>query len=224
MPRIAILSDTHGSHHEISIPPVDWLIHCGDFTNTGSQKELLGFNNWITELKQKGIIKKAIVGVGNHEVGIERDQHKSYYVVLNAIDHLLIHNYVEIDGFKIFATPYTPMFFNWAFMREEEDLMQFFNQIPEGLDFLISHGPPLGTRDKTPRPGGKIVHAGSWSLRDAIKSKKPKIVCCGHIHYGRGIEEIFHEEDKSATIVINAANMDENYMTLPAIILDIPCK
>ena len=33
--RIACISDTHGRHRSITVPPCDVLIHAGDFTNVG---------------------------------------------------------------------------------------------------------------------------------------------------------------------------------------------
>lgn len=213
--KIAIVSDTHGSQDDLKIPKVDWLIHCGDFTNTGNSKELNGVNNWITDLKKEGTIKKAITCGGNHELSLERfpDAAKS---LLTAFDHILIHEGLEVDGLKIWGCPYVPRFFNWAFMRDEDDLYWIYNQIPVGLDILVCHGPPRGHLDWNGRE-----HAGSVSMKEVLSYKQPKFYLCGHIHNQQGVDVLNHSSGNK-TVIINAANMNANYIiSTSPIILEI---
>ena len=52
-----------------------------------------------------------------------------------------------LSGFDNFRTP---EFYNWAFMRTCGDhIQEMWNKIPEGIDILVTHGPPLGEQNKT---------------------------------------------------------------------------
>lgn len=46
--RIVAISDTHG--YEVPVPEGDILIHCGDFTRTGSMDEIKRFCNYLSRL------------------------------------------------------------------------------------------------------------------------------------------------------------------------------
>lgn len=42
--RVVALSDTYSQHHEIkTVPDGDVFIHCGDFTNKGTEKKVKSF-------------------------------------------------------------------------------------------------------------------------------------------------------------------------------------
>ena len=46
--KILHLSDTHGLHHRLKdMPAADVLVHTGDFTNNGTEEEVLDFLNWL---------------------------------------------------------------------------------------------------------------------------------------------------------------------------------
>jgi hypothetical protein len=71
------------------------------------------------------------------------------------------------------------MFGNFVFMQDERTLNDYFSQIPEGLDILLSHSPAYRFNDKV---GGENL--GSKSLRDNIKRAMPKKILVGHVHRG----------------------------------------
>ena len=58
--RIVLLSDTHGYHDEIDVPPGDLLIHAGDFTRLGPEVMLSGIALSLTEsfLPEKSVKAK----------------------------------------------------------------------------------------------------------------------------------------------------------------------
>lgn len=209
MTSFALISDTHGKHGDIYIPKVDYLIHAGDFSNLGNEKELDSFNGWVRKLKEGGTIKGAIVCAGNHELSLEV-RPKQARKHLPDIDHLLTHEGIEIDGLKIWGCSYTPVFYNWAFMRSEDDLYWIYNQIPVNLDILICHGPPRGFCDWNGRE-----HVGSHALAEILAIKAPKVLICGHIHDSRGVDQLKN------TIIINASSADPNYNMLPAMVLNL---
>ena len=44
------ISDTHNRHQLLTdLPAADVLVHCGDFTDMGTEQEVLDFLNWFIE-------------------------------------------------------------------------------------------------------------------------------------------------------------------------------
>ena len=77
----------------------------------------------------------------------------------------LEHEFVEIEGLRIFGSPYTTYYCGSAFQIEHEKLKIYWESIPENLDILITHGPPFGILDFTT----KKVHAGCKFLLEKVK-------------------------------------------------------
>lgn len=49
--RILQISDTHGRHRKLKrLPAADVIVHCGDFADNGTEKEVLDFLNWFIKL------------------------------------------------------------------------------------------------------------------------------------------------------------------------------
>ncbi|MEI6873153.1 MAG: UvrD-helicase domain-containing protein, partial [Verrucomicrobiota bacterium] len=62
----------------------------------------------------------------------------------------LLNSGVTIEGLKIWGSPYSPRFFDWAFNCDRgEDIAQHWRLIPDDTDILITHGPPAGILDRT---------------------------------------------------------------------------
>jgi hypothetical protein len=118
---------------------------------------------------------------------------------------------VTLDGVSFWGTPWTIPFHGWGFNAREEVRELAFSQIPEGVDVLLTHGPPkvggLGyLEDK--QLGDPVL---DWHICRA----KPKLVFCGHIHYSSGRSaEIIHE-DKKITKMFNVAYLGEDYLRVP---------
>lgn len=59
------ISDTHGQHGKlINVPKADVIVHSGDFTFGGSEKEAIDFMQWFCDLPYK---HKVFVA-GNHDM------------------------------------------------------------------------------------------------------------------------------------------------------------
>lgn len=54
---------------------------------------------------------------------------------------------VEIEGVRIFGSPYTPYFVGNAFQYPLNREKIIWNCIPDKLDLLVTHGPPAGILD-----------------------------------------------------------------------------
>src|SRR5689334_8867342 len=65
-------------------------------------------------------------------------------------------------------------------MQDEDILDCYFRMIPEGLDVLITHGPPWGIMDRNIK--GDLC--GSKALYDHVFRVKPRVHVFGHIHEG----------------------------------------
>ena len=185
MTRIICISDTHEHHEELGIsrmPKGDILIHAGDFTNIGQPKAIAEFGAWLRALDYK----HKIVIAGNHDILFQKDPLKARRVLKDACPDVIYlqDEGVEVMGLKIWGSPWTPEFMEWAFMERRGFMKEKWKHIPTGLDILVTHGPPAGGL------GGLLPmfreDVGDGELRNAIIEKHPKVHVCGHIHEGYG--------------------------------------
>ncbi|MGL5979382.1 MAG: metallophosphoesterase family protein [Phocaeicola sp.] len=201
--KIIFISDTHGKHHQIELPEGDMIIHSGDISGRGRVNEVEDFLGWFTSLD----CKYKIFIAGNHVFYFENKSQNSIQELMPEGVYYLCDSSVEIGGFRIYGSPITPFFYNWAFNRHRgNDIKRYWDVIPDDKDILITHGPAYGILDRT--VGGDNV--GCEELLSAIKSKKPRYHLFGHIHEGYGV----FEED--GTIFINGSSLDENDLTVHA--------
>ena len=117
--------------------------------------------------------------------------------------HVLIDELVEIEGIKIYGSPWTIEFYDWAFNLKEENLQMVWGQIPDDIDILLVHSPPYCIFDMTNAPGYPRKRIGSKSLKKRIEEVRPKYVVFGHNHGEVGIKE-----EKGITY-INASVLDD---------------
>ena len=177
--KIVAFSDCHWLYKQIKkpYPKGDICIFAGDWCGSGeSLYETLHFVNWFEKLPYK----RKIAIPGNHDIFCENNQAYCKELFAERGILLLIDELIEINGLKIYCTPWSPEFNNWAYMKEEKDLKPIFKQIPEGLDILVTHTPPRGICD----PNGY----GSEELRKVVVDKKPKLHIFGHAHEGYGVD------------------------------------
>lgn len=168
--KILHLSDTHGKHRELTdMPLADVLVHSGDFTLSGGDMEALDFIEWLCDLPYKHKIFIA----GNHDdcmldatlEGLPDDV------------HYLCDRGITIDGISFYGAP---MFVTF----EGEDLKELeqYEQIPDKIDILITHRPPLGILDSI----DDNLYYGSSVLLDKVTKIKPKMHLFGHVHAAYG--------------------------------------
>ncbi len=204
--KIWFISDTHNEHEHLKVPAVDLVIHCGDESELGdawmNELESRRFFEWYSALD----IQTKIFVPGNHSTAIEQGliRTEEYPAV-----SFLIHSQTEWNGLKIFGSPYTPKFYDWAYMKERSDLDIVWQSIPDEIDILITHGPPKGildvTRDMQTRDP---VHVGSKSLRRHVLERiKPKIHAYGHIHDEKAFKN-FGTVTRDGTQFINCSCCD----------------
>ena len=202
--KICAVSDTHSYQWDVKIPKCDIFIFAGDAGLTDNVRAW-DFYNWLDNLDA---CYKVIV-MGNHDSICERvgkEICKEFFN--NAI--YLENQSVEIEGIKIWGSPFSKMFNNWYFMRYDNELKEIWDTIPEDTDIVVTHGPAFGWLD---RVGWK--NEGSQTLRDRLEEIKPKYHICGHIHSEHNIVQ------KRNTIIVNASILDNDYkMSFEPIVFD----
>ncbi len=200
MSKIVCLSDTHNCNEQIIVPEGDILIHSGDATIHGTIDEIVLFNDWFANLPHRTKIFVA----GNHDWLFETNNRFALSLLANSIIYLQ-DSFVEIEGLKIYGSPWQPRFYDWAFnLTRGAELAEKWKLIPADSDILITHGPPHGILDEVPRQFW-IENTGCEELRKRVEEIRPKAHIFGHIHCGYGMAEQFGVK------FINASNCDESY-------------
>jgi len=195
---ITCISDTHSLHKQLDLTlyPADVLVHAGDFTGSRvhHQSEAIEFLEWfsIQPFQHKLFIS------GNHDLfpyykSLEFSRALEQYPSITYLQD----SSVTIDTIKFYGSPWTPPFYDWAFMRHEPELRTTYKLIPADTDVLITHGPARGTLDLT--ASGHL--AGSKALAEVITTLSIKAHIFGHIHETSGIQNTS----------INASCLTEHY-------------
>lgn len=197
---IACVSDIHA--REVETPECDILIVSGDLTVHSSDKELEWFKNWI---KARRARYKVFIA-GNHDKKFQTHPYgsKDYVDELCAKGDVF---YLEdtgctVEGLTFWGSPWTPKFGESAFnLKGERDALEHWKKVPEGIDVLITHGPPRGILDTL--ANGK--HVGDTELIKAVARVKPRLHVFGHVHTGYGRTE------SDGIVYVNAALCNEQH-------------
>ncbi|RXK53550.1 metallophosphoesterase [Oleiharenicola lentus] len=205
--RIVAISDTHHRHEQVVVPDGDVLVHAGDLTRSGDPAEVIEVMRWLTRLPHRHKIFIA----GNHDWVFELQPAVAAGLVPAGVTYLQDSG-CEIDGVRFWGSPVQPTFLNWAFNRARgEEIDRHWQQIPIGIDVLITHGPPHGLLDLA---GSE--HAGCEMLRRRVEIIRPVCHIFGHIHGARGTDTL------GSTRLINAAICTEDYRPInPPFVLDL---
>jgi len=197
--KLVMISDTHGRHDKLIMPAGDILIHAGDFTPRGELKDVARFADFMA--KQNYQYK--IVIAGNHDFSFEDHRSAAAQKLLQDAGIIYLNDSgLEIAGIKIWGSPITPWFNDWAFNRQRgSDIKKHWDLIPKDIDVLMTHGPPYKILDKV--FNGQLV--GCEDLLRVVEELKPALHVFGHIHEGRGVVKV-HQ-----TTFINASSIDVAY-------------
>ena len=198
--KFVCVSDFHTQYEKLTLPKIaDVLIIAGDI-GIDSSVYAVRFTNW---LDKQPFTYKIVIG-GNHDGGLLDDSTINHVIDKNCI--YLLDDYIEIEGIKIWGSPYTPTFNNWYFMADRgEEIRKHWNLIPEDVDIIVTHGPPYGILD-TVEERKDNIHLGCDELVKAINRIKPVYHIFGHIHSSGG--KIIKKE---RTTFINCSVCDEAY-------------
>jgi Icc-related predicted phosphoesterase len=198
--NIDLLSDTHNKHKHFALPGGDILIHAGDATGRGNASEIIPFLDWLADQDYSHLI----LIPGNHDFGFE----KNFQLYLDECKsrgiHLLNDSGVEVEGIKVWGSPITPWFHDWAFNRiRGADIKKHWDLIPADTEILITHGPPSYIRDWVKFE----EHVGCADLSHKILTTPSiKLHVFGHIHEARGYTY------QDGITYVNASCLDDTYM------------
>ena len=205
--RVVACSDMHGQLPKV--PECDLLIIAGDSCPVWNhrisfQEEWLKteFSDWL-----RSIPAKHIVGIaGNHDMVMDKQYLEEHRLEFKDVARELPWTYlfdemVEIEGLKIYGTPYQKMFNEWPFMKYEHELEILWADMPK-CDIVVVHGPPFGAGDIVKFRG----YQGSPTLANKLEELEIPWCICGHIHENYGIHRL------GKTKVVNAAILDDQYI------------
>ncbi|ELP90404.1 hypothetical protein EIN_016230 [Entamoeba invadens IP1] len=188
--RFVIISDTHRKHSFLSLPRGDFLIHCGDFSNS-KEYSIRKFAKW---LHSQHFLHKLIV-LGNNELKITKSTEQISKWISEECSEavLLINQSVTIDDFVFYGA-------NWGFNGEES-----FQPDPTKTFVFLSHQPPYNILDMmaVSSLSSPSFHGGSHPILDFISKNKPKLVCFGHSHNCFGVMKDETTTYVNATFVNN---------------------
>ena len=211
--KVVCISDTHNQHDKVELPEGDVLVHSGDFSGTGTLKQVISFTKWFASQPHP----HKILVAGNHDITLDisfydSNWHRFHNKCLSASDiknfvlrsgvHYLENSGVEIEDVKFYGSPCQPTFCNWAFNVDRGlPIRSVWSKIPEDTDVLITHGPPRGVGDVLQT--GESV--GCDDLWDAVKRVRPQYHIFGHIHEGYGLHT------REGISFVNPSICDHNY-------------
>ena len=200
--RVICLSDTHGFHGGVAVPPGDVLVFAGDMCGPGRLSEVSSFARWLRGLPHR----HKIVVAGNHDWPFVRDPQTARQLIAFGGGTYLQDAGVVIDGVAFWGSPWQPEFCDWAFnLPRGPQLARRWSLIPPGTNVLVTHGPPLGLLDQS---YDGAPHLGCEDLAHRLRDLKDlRAHVFGHIHGGHGVLNGGHTRPK----VVNASVCDESY-------------
>lgn len=202
--KFCAISDTHCQHDRVKVPECDVLLHAGDFSSMGRPQEVLDFMKWF----DKQPAEHKIFISGNHDF-LDEEHPAIFKQLLNEYPGItyLRDEGTEVFGIKIWGRPWTPEFYDWAFMadRGSPKMKSTLNVIPSDTDILLTHGPAYEILDKTMQ--GLTV--GCQDMLEELNSGRftnLKYVIVGHIHESVGSKEV------NGIKHLNVAVLNERYV------------
>jgi Icc-related predicted phosphoesterase len=196
--KIVSISDTHNRHGELTVAAGDVLIHAGDVSLRGTVPEISDFLDWFSGQPHQHKIFIA----GNHDFFFERKTAEEIRSKIPTSIVYLNDSGVVIEGMRVWGSPVTPWFYDWAFNRARgSEIREHWDLIPPGTDILVTHGPVFGVLDKT----ADGLRGGCKDLLRVVEEVKPRLHICGHIHEAYGLCR------RGGTTYINASVLNENY-------------
>ncbi len=221
MTTICAISDTHNRHQKLTIPPCTFLIHCGDESFQGTKSETKHFAKWFN----KQPAKHKIWTPGNHSRNFKRDYPQSLeWMKVHCPDiHVLINEDVILEGLKLWGSPWTPFFCDWAYngavtpsdaaIRRIPYMQDIWRQIPLDTDVLITHGPPRGILDLNQEG----YRQGCCHLLQRLQYVEPRVHIFGHLHGSYGHMTVRNTE------YYNVSSCDEDYNCVnPVTVIELP--
>ena len=200
--RVALTSDTHGRLPVVD--DVDAILHAGDIGPD------IRAPQWFRDelFPWAAHVGKPIYATfGNHDFIGERHQ-----VPNGAPDnlHFVVDEEREVLGVTVWFSPWSPTFFDWAFMADDDVLAEKYARIPDDIEVLVTHSPPFGAGDVNLTS----TSCGSASLANRIAElPRLRLVVCGHIHEAFGNYRL-HDVDVYNVSLVDAWYRAKNHVVV----------
>ncbi|KAK4113432.1 Metallo-dependent phosphatase [Canariomyces notabilis] len=210
--RFLVISDTHAEKGlAIPDLPVDVAIHCGDLTNESKLDEfrttldllrtinaplklvIAGNHDFTLDtpmfMKKRaqaeavfsiepGLIKKEYGDFGDARQLFGDARVDGIVFLDQGVHHFNLDNGASLT---VHASAFTPSVdADWGFQYKRGEHYDF--AINNGVDVVITHGPPKGVLDLT----ASKQRGGCEHLFAAVARARPRLHCFGHIHEGWG--------------------------------------
>lgn len=217
--KIFAVSDTHGNLEGLDPSGSDAVAMAGDIAplRGWDERALLDQVRWMNTVFRDwcGRYPKTAFRMipGNHDLFAAYDDLRSA-VRLPENAKLLIDELDEVNGLRIYGTPWVPCINGrWAFEENVPGLLgRKFAAIPDAVDILLTHTPPrIRHRKVDVSIDRNSPHFGSCDLTDALLRARPRYALCGHIHTGDHTPLPLVGPDGGETIVRNVSRLDEEY-------------
>lgn len=208
MIKVIATSDLHGTLPKIE-EVFDLFLIGGDIAPNFGYGRLFDFEGqrgwfqeefvpWVHSLPFADDQSKVVFIAGNHDFWLEAESdgfNEGGYSAIwpdviipcsNRAVYLYDSSYRFVKGdeyIDIYGTPWCKIFGAWAFMISDDKLKLAFDNIPQGIDVLLTHDapaiPPYGFISEGRWAG---EDAGNKPLAAAIREKLPRYAFHGHIH------------------------------------------
>jgi Icc-related predicted phosphoesterase len=183
--RLLCLTDLHDQRSALErilaqAGPVDAVLLGGDITNFGAPSEA---ERIVREVQARAPRVLAVAG-NCDSTAIEQ---RLVELGVSLFQRGLLVEGVGFQGLSAMP-PWHPQMYQFT----EEQLAHALNQGYAQLNgaqphVVLSHPPPRAERVDYTQRGH---HVGSIALREFIDRVQPSLVICGHIHEGRGLEQL----------------------------------
>eukprot|EP01086_Lenisia_limosa_P012395 TRINITY_DN40718_c0_g1_i1.p1 TRINITY_DN40718_c0_g1~~TRINITY_DN40718_c0_g1_i1.p1 ORF type:complete len:263 (+),score=25.54 TRINITY_DN40718_c0_g1_i1:111-791(+) len=222
--------------HEI--PFGDVFIHAGDFSTRGDLNDIGQFITFLNDLPHK---HKFIVP-GNHDVILDAQDYEEFLCPVAHLLHgktegdpfkarkfiesvpntyILIDTPFSLNGYTFYGSPVTHFVYSWAFgIDRGQDMRRHWMAVPDNVDILITHCPPLGRHDLIGASKEPEYHGGDSDLLLQVQGRiQPLYHVFGHNHLGYGASS------DGKTTFINASICTEKYeATNKPWVFDLPYR
>jgi len=218
MTTLVVMSDTHGHHRKVPLPPGDVLVHCGDTLLRGKEAELADFLDWIAQVPYR---HKVFIG-GNHDWALEGCK----LPIPKGVTYLL-GQAAQVAGVRFFGAPWRP---RPAWVKADSppgrysafgvmlaDIEARWAEVPADTQVLVTHVPPHEVLDLGPvDPDGQQRRRGCPALRQRVEQVRPQFHLFGHNHEEPGLLK------RDGTTFVNAALLNNDYELIrPPIVLEV---
>jgi hypothetical protein len=190
------ISDTYGHHEELLLPRGDMIIHAGNLTKDGTEPEVRDFLDWFSHLNYR----YRIFISGTRDVLFEKEPELIRRLIPSNVIYLE-ESGVEINGFKLWGTPYNTANYGNPFSVGPDEIEDHWNKIPDDTDIVIGRTPAFGVQDED--VAGR--HMGNKDLLRKLVKVCPRYFVSGNIHGAHRYEYRHHIN------FVNASLLNEEY-------------